>query len=106
MVVEEEPDADHPRRAQVRLVRQHERERLDEVRRDGEQHLALGERFGDQPELVVLEVAQAAVDELGAPLRRGRREVVLLDQQHRQAAARRVARDAGAVDAAADDRRS
>ena len=33
-VVEEQPGADHPRRPQVRLVRQHERERLDDVRRE------------------------------------------------------------------------
>ena len=68
-----------------------------------QQHFALGERLGNQPELVVLEIAQAAVDQLGAPLRGGRREVVLLGQQHREAAARGIARDAGAVDAAADD---
>src|SRR5581483_720889 len=53
--------------------------------------------------LEVLEIAQAAVDQLGRG-RRGRlREIALLHQQHLEAAARRVARDAGAVDAAADD---
>ena len=62
-----------------------------------------GQRFAHQPELVVLEVAQPAVDQLGAPLRRRRGEVVLFDQQHREAAAGGVARDAGAVDAGADD---
>ena len=68
-----------------------------------QQHLALGERLGDQAELVLLEVAQAAVDQLGGR-RRGRAgEIAALDQQHRQAAAGGVARDAGAVDAAADD---
>ena len=94
VVVEEEPGADHPRRPQVRLVRQHERQRLDEVRRLRDQHLALGERLGHQPELVVLEVAQAAVDQLGAPLRGGRREVVALDEQRREPAAGGVARHA------------
>ena len=84
-------------------MRQHEGERLDEMRRDAQHHLALGERFGDETKLVVLEVAQSAVDELGAPLRRRGREVVLLDEEHRQAAARGVAGDPGAVDAAADD---
>ena len=69
---------------------------------DAQQDLALGERLGHQAELVVLEVAQAAVDQLRGG-RRGRAgEIVLLDQQHRQAAPRGVARDAGAVDAAAD----
>ena len=84
-------------------MRQHERQRLDDVRRLPQHHLALGERLADQPELVVLEVAQAAVDQLGAPLRRGRGEVVLLDQQHLEPAAGGVARDARAVDAGADD---
>jgi hypothetical protein len=51
----------------------------------------------------VLEIAQAAVDELGRGRRRARAEVVLLEQQHAQAPAGGVARDAGAVDAAADD---
>jgi hypothetical protein len=50
-------------------------------------------------ELVVLQVAQAAVDQLGATTRCAR-QVVLLAQQHLQAAAGQVARDAGAVDAA------
>ena len=88
---------------QVRLVRQHERQRRDDVRRDRQQHFAFGERLGDQPELVVLEVAQPAMDQLGALRRSGRGEIVLFGQQHGKAAARGVARDAGAVDAAADD---
>ena len=84
-------------------MRQHELQRLDDVRREPEQHLALGQRLGDQAELVVLQIAQAAVDQLGAPRRGVRGEIVLLDQQHLEAAAGGVARDAGAVDAAADD---
>ena len=47
-VVEEEPGADHPSRPQMRLVRQHELERRDDVRGDPQQHLALGERLGDE----------------------------------------------------------
>jgi hypothetical protein len=73
------------------------------VRGDAQQHLALRERLGDEAELVVLEVAQAAVDELGRPRRGGAGEVGLLREQHRQPAARGIARNAGAVDAAADD---
>ena len=68
-----------------------------------QQHLALGQRLAHQRELVVLEVAQAAVDQLGRRRRGVRREVVLLAQHHAAAAAGEVARDAGAVDAAADD---
>ena len=88
---------------EFRLVGKHERERLDEMRRDAQHHLALGERFGHEPEFVVLEVAQAPVDQLGAPLRGGGGDVVLLDDQHRKAAARCIPGKAGAVDAGADD---
>ena len=83
--------------------RQHEAHRPDEVRRHPQQHLALGQRLAHQPERAVLEIAQAAVDELGRGRRGARAEVVLLQQQHAQAPAGGVARDAGAVDAAADD---
>jgi cell division protein FtsB len=71
------------------------------VRSAREQHLALGQRLAHQPELVVLEVTQAAVDQLRARRRSVRREVVLLAQHHRQAAPGEIARDAGSVDAAA-----
>ena len=73
------------------------------MRRELEQGFALRQRFGDQPEFEVLEVAEAAVDQLGAPRRRVRGQIVTLDEKHREAAARGVARDARAVDAAADD---
>ena len=61
------------------------------------------ERLAHQRELAVLEVAQAAVDQLGRRRRGVRGEVVLLAQQDARAAAGEVAGDAGAVDAAADD---
>ena len=102
-VVEEQPEPQHERRARPRHRRQHEAHRPDDVRRHPQQHLALGQRLAHQPERAVLEIAQAAVDELGRGRRGARAEVVLLQQQHAQAAAGGVARDAGAVDAAADD---
>ncbi len=84
-------------------MRHDELDRPHEMRRDPQQDLALGERLGDQAELVVLEVAQAAVDQLAAA--RGGRgaEIALLAEEDSQAPAGRVARDAGAVDPAADD---
>ena len=86
-------------------MRQHEREGFDDVRREVQQDLALGQRLGNKTKFVVLEIAQAAVNELGARRRRVRSEVVALDQQHGKAAARGVARDARAIDAAADDQK-
>src|SRR5262249_53305572 len=82
---------------------QNELQRGDDVRRRPQQYFALGERFGNQTEFVVLEIAQAAVDQLGALRGRVRGEVVLLEEQNLESPSGRVASDAGAVDAAADD---
>ncbi len=53
--------------------------------------------------LVVLEIAQSAVDELGRGRGRSAGQVVLFGEQHRQSASRGVARDAASVDTPADD---
>src|SRR5262249_30770015 len=80
-----------------------ERDGAYEVRRPPHLQRALVGALEDQAELAVLEVAEAAVDELGG-LRGGPRpEVTLLDQHDAEAAVGRVAGDAGAGDAAADD---
>ena len=65
MVVEEEAEPQHPPGPEVRLVRQHEAQRPAEMRRLGQQHLALLQRLAHQAELVVFEVAQPAMDQLG-----------------------------------------
>src|SRR5205807_9512294 len=100
MIVEEEPGANHPRRSQMRLVRQNELQRRNDVRRGAQEDLALGKRFGDQSEFIIFEVAQSAMNELGACRRSMRGEVVLLDQQHFESASSGVARDTGPVDSA------
>ena len=87
----------------MRLVRQHELQRRDDMGRGAKKHFALGQRLGHEPELVVLEIAQTAVDQFGAPRRRMRGKIVFFDQQCLEAAARRIARNAGAVDAATDN---
>jgi hypothetical protein len=102
VVVEEESEPDHPGRPQPLVVRQHETQRPDDVGRRAQQHLTLDERLTHQAELVVLEVAQAAVDQLGAGRGGGAGQIVFFAKQHREAAARRVAGDAGTVDATAD----
>ena len=61
------------------------------------------QRLAHQAEVVVLEVAQAAVDQLRAGGRGVRGEVVLLAQHDREPATRSITRDARAVDTAADD---
>ncbi len=66
VVIQEQAGANHPGRAQVRTMRQHEAHRPDDVRGFGQEYLALGERFAHQAELVVLQIAQAAMDQLAA----------------------------------------
>ena len=65
MIVEEEAEPQQPARAQTAMMRQDEAHRADDVRRDLREYLALGQRLVDEPELVMLEIAQAAVNELG-----------------------------------------
>ena len=68
-----------------------------------QQSLALVQRLVHQPDLALLEVAEAAVGQLRRLGRRARGQVALVDQRHAQASARRVERHAGAGDAGADD---
>ena len=102
-VVQEEPETHGPRGPEPAAVREHEAAALDEVWRDRKQPLALRQRLPHEAQVEVLEVAQAAVQQLAGGGGRVMREAVLLDQQHGEAAAGRVTRDAGAVDSAADD---
>src|SRR3546814_1658817 len=97
VVVEEEAEADHPGRPQPLVVGQNEAQRPDDVRGRAQQHLALDQRLAHQPELVVLEITQAAVDKLGARRGGGAGEVALFAKQHGEAAARRIPGDAGTV---------
>ena len=73
MVVEEQSRPDHPPRPQPGMVRQHEAQRPDDVRRGAQQHFALRQRFPHQAELVILQIAQAAMDQLGGGGGRGPR---------------------------------
>src|SRR6185312_3704887 len=103
MVVEKEPGANHPGRPQMCVVGQDEAQRAHEVWRGAEQDLTLDERLAHERQLQVLEVAEAAMDELGTGGGGVSGEVILLAQQDRKTAAGGVPRDAGAVDAATDD---
>ena len=73
------------------------------MRRRAQQHFAFAQRLAHQAEFAVFEIAQAAMNELRRRRRGAGGEIVLLDQNDAEAAAGGVARDAGAVDAAADD---
>ena len=82
---------------------QDETQRPDDMRCRVEQHFALDQRLPHQAELVVLEVAQATVDQLARGAGGGRGEVGLLAEEDLEPATGGVGGDAGAIDAATDD---
>ena len=84
--------------------REQERQRLDQMRRQrGQRQLALMQRFADQPELQLLEVAQPAVEHLRAAAGGAGGEVAGLDERHLEPAGGRVQGGARPDHAAADD---
>src|SRR6202162_6084631 len=85
------------------MVRQHEAKRPDNVWRDLPEDFALDQGLADQPKLVIFEIAQAAMHELGRPGRRPARQIIHFAQENRITPAHRIARDAAAIDAATDD---
>jgi hypothetical protein len=104
LVVEQHPGADVEALPDPLGEREHERHRPHEMRRDHvEQQRALAQRLAHEPELLLLEVAEAAVDQLAGARRGAGGEVTRLDERHRQAARGGVERAARARRAAADD---
>ena len=86
------------------MVRQHESQRPDDVGSDLPEDFALDQRLADQPELVVFEIAQAAMHQLGRPRRGAAGQVIHFAEENRVSPAGRIAGDATAIDAAANDR--
>jgi len=105
VVVEEQPEPHHPGRTQARAMGQHEPQRPDYVRRRAQQHLAFNQGLADQAEFVVLEVAQAAMDQLRGGRRGGVTEVGGFAEQHAETPPGGIARDSRAIDAATDDQK-
>ena len=104
VIVEEQPEPDHPGRADAALlVWQYEPQRPDHVRRSRPQHFPLLQRLAHQPEFVMFEIAQAAMDELRRAGRGAGGKIVHLRKRDRIPTANRVTRDAAAIDAAADN---
>ena len=82
-----------------------EAHRAHQMRRDPEPNVALGERGVDAKEVAPLQPRQIAMDQPWRGRGGARAEIALLQQDHAQAAAGGVARDADAVQPAADDRK-
>jgi hypothetical protein len=74
------------------------------MRRDLPEDFALDQGLADQPELVIFQIAQAAVHELGRPGRRSARQVIHFAKENRIAASGGIASDTAAVNAAPYDR--
>jgi hypothetical protein len=85
------------------MVRQYETKRPDDVGCDLPEDFALDQRLANQPKLVIFQITQAAMHELGRPRRRSARQVIHFTKENRVAPARRIARDATAIDAATND---
>ena len=81
----------------------HQRQRLDQVRRQLDHELALEQGLADQAEIEGLQVAQAAVDQLGRAAGGARGEVGLLDEGDAVAPRGGVEGDARPGDPATDD---
>src|SRR5262249_35867539 len=70
---------------------------------DPPQDFALDQGLADQAKLVIFEIAQPAMHELGRPRRRPARQVIHFTEKNRVSAARRIARDAAAIHSASDN---
>ena len=103
VIVEEEAEPQQPGRAQAGMVRQNETQRANDMRRDLPEDLALDQRLAHQTKLVILEIAQPAMHELGRPGRRSAGQIIHFTEENRIAPARRIARDAAAINAASND---
>src|SRR5579859_633500 len=84
-------------------MRQHETKRPDDMGRDPPQDFPLDQRLAHQTKLVIFEIAQSAMHELGRPGRRPTSQVIHFAEKNRITPTGGVARDAAAVDAASND---
>ena len=104
MIVKKQAKSQQPGRTHTTLViRQHETHRMDDMGCIGPQHLALHQRLTHQPEFIMFQIAQAAMNELGGARRGAACQIVHLGQPDGEAPPHRIACNAAAIDAAADD---
>src|ERR671939_1724458 len=105
-VVQKHSGADRPHPALALLVNgNQQRQGLDQMRREAKQSLALPKRLAHEADFSVLQVTQPAMYQSRRPTGCTGGEIALVQQEHLQAAHRRIARNACAVDPSADDDR-
>lgn len=103
MIIEEKAKTNEPGWTNASLVeRQDEAHWPDDVRRHGPKDLAFHQRFAHKAEFIMLEITKATMDELGCAGRCAGGEIVHFGQCHGISTARRIARNAAAVDSTTD----
>src|SRR3989475_9400987 len=85
------------------MMRQNETKGADDVGRDSPKDFALDQGLADQTKLVIFEIAQPAMHQLGRPGRRPARQVIHFTEENGVTPARRIARDAAAINTASND---
>ena len=103
MVIQKQTKADHPCRTQAFDMGQNKTQWPNDVRGCTQQNFTFDQRFADQTEFVMLKIAQAAMDQLGAGRRGGAGKVVLFTQKDLKPTPRSVPCDACAIDTTAND---
>ena len=101
-----EPEAGsnfHGAASAVLIQQENEVKRMHEVRTLAEKAFALAQRFADEIDFAMLEVAQTAVDDAGGTAGDAGGEVILLDEQGTLAGTGAFPGDRDSVDSAADD---
>src|SRR5699024_5477300 len=66
VVVQQQASADQPGWSQAARMRHDKAQRPDDMRRDAPEYFAFPQRLAYQAELVILQIAQTAMDQLGA----------------------------------------
>jgi len=108
LVVRQQIVGDHPHPGLQRspfviaVNRKRQRQRKDKVRRDVEKPFAFLERFMDQRNLTVFEIAQSTMDEAARPARGASGDIGFVEQQYLESTQGGIAGDPGAIDPAAD----
>ncbi len=91
-----------PEPAAPAIRRNRERQPLHEMRRVGQEYRPLTQRLADERHIALGQIPHAAVHELRGPTRRCFREILGLEQSHRQASGGRIDRHAEPRRSAAD----
>ena len=103
MIIQKQPKPQQPGGSEALVMRQHKAQGPDDMRRDAKQDFAFNQRFTHQAKLVMFQIAQATMDQLGGIGRSAAGQIAFFEQHHGKPASRRIPRNAGAIDATTND---